>query len=90
MSAQKNRTKFKVSIEDESFELKMQVFEEAKDRRYLTIAVLSIAVTIAMIATIYGFETGKFDGLIAVGLFIEAPLMSVLGYYYGRNYEKEN
>ena len=81
----KHKPKLKVSIRDDSFEIDVEVLKETKVRSYLTITVFVIAVILASIATIYGFMTGEFDGLVAVGLFVEAPVMSVLGYYYGKS-----
>lgn len=80
-----HKQKLKVSIEDGSFEIDVQILKETEVRSYLTITVFVVAVIIASIAAIYGFMTGDFDGLIAVGLFVEAPVMSVLGYYYGKS-----
>lgn len=89
--SEKCKPKLKVSIEDDSFEVEMEVLDNAKTRSYLTIAVFTIGVLLALIATIHGFMTGDFDGVIAVGIFVEAPMMSVLGYYYGKNHDyKEN
>ena len=85
------KQKLKVNIEDDSFELEMRILEEeTKTRRYLTITVFTIAVVLAIVAAIYGFVTGEFKGLVAVSLFVDAPVMSVLGYYYGKNHGKKD
>lgn len=83
------KPKLKVFIEDASFEIDLKVLEETKVRSYLTVTVFAIAVILALTAAIYGYITGFYDGLIIVGLFVEAPVMSVLWYYYGKTHDNE-
>ena len=88
-----SKKKLKVNITDDSFEVDVQILEEKiKTRRWLTFAIFTVAAILALVMAVYGLVTGNFKGLAAVALFVNAPVMSVLGYYYGKSHgpEKEN
>ena len=86
MSNHDSKPKLSVSIKDDSFDVELQILEETRFKRYLAVSVFCTALLLTIGAFIYGLLTGEFHGLAAVAIFVEAPVMSILGYYYGKNH----
>ena len=68
----------------EDFKITAVHIQEHSTRDFVTKWILYLATAFIMAAGVYGAYMGEFSALTAVVMAVEAPVFTILGYYFGK------